>query len=97
MVGVYSADEVPMFAVKCALENVRLESSLNAPKAKTSANLIFFECYSVSKAMKGLALALGFAEASKFKAGESEFGVIRENQQNTFGYSGNLFKETLRS
>ena len=45
--------------------------------------------------MKGLALALGFGEASKFNAGESDFGVIRENQQNTFGYSGNLFKENI--
>ena len=45
--------------------------------------------------MKGLALALGFAEASKFKAGESEFGVIRENQQNTFGYSGNFLKKNF--
>ena len=74
---------------------MRLESSLNAPQAKTLANLTNFESYSVSKAMKGLALALGFGEASKFNAGGSEFGVIRENQQNTFGYSGNLFKENI--
>ena len=45
-----------------------------------------------TEAMKGLLFPLGLGEAFKFNHGISEFGVIRENRPETFGYSGNKKK-----